>query len=141
MLVAMMVLSLTACGGKKVEEKKTETKTEAKVEEKAEGKDESDWEIVVVPKDATNPWFVRMNTGVEAYQKETGLNIYQKGTPEIDATLQSQLIADLIASEVDAICVVPVDPGALEPVLKQAREAGIIVIAHEGASLKMWIMI
>ena len=42
---------------------------------------------------------------------------------------------DLIAQGVDAICVVPVDPESLEPVLKQAREAGIVVIAHEGASL------
>lgn len=119
LLTMLMILSLVGCGAK---------------EEKS--KDESDWEIVVVPKDATNPWFVRMNEGVKAYKEETGLNIYQKGTPEIDATLQSQLIADLIASGVDAICVVPVDPGALEPVLKQAREAGIIVIAHEGASLE-----
>lgn len=98
--------------------------------------DESDWEIVVVPKDATNPWFVRMDEGVKAYKEETGLNVYQKGTPEIDATLQSQLIADLIASGVDAICVVPVDPASLEPVLKQARDAGIVVVAHEGASLQ-----
>ncbi|HHU48093.1 MAG TPA: autoinducer 2 ABC transporter substrate-binding protein [Clostridiales bacterium] len=100
------------------------------------GKDESDWEIVVVPKDASNPWFVRMEVGVKEYAAETGLNVYQKGTPEIDATLQSQLIQDLIAADVDAICVVPVDPGSLEPVLKQARDAGIIVIAHEGASLQ-----
>jgi simple sugar transport system substrate-binding protein len=98
--------------------------------------DEKDWEIVVVPKDATNPWFVRMDTGVKEYAAETGLNIYQKGTPEIDATLQYQLIQDLIASGVDAICVVPVDPGSLEPVLKQAMDAGIVVIAHEGASLE-----
>ena len=98
--------------------------------------DEKDWEIVVVPKDATNPWFVRMDTGVKEYAAETGLNIYHMGTPEIDATLQYQLIQDLIAAGVDAICVVPVDPGSLEPVLKQARDAGIIVIAHEGASLE-----
>lgn len=98
--------------------------------------DESEWEIVVVPKDATNPWFVRMDAGVKEYAAETGLNIYQKGTPEIDATLQSQLIQDLIAAKVDAICVVPVDPASLEPVLKQARDAGIIVIAHEGSSLE-----
>jgi simple sugar transport system substrate-binding protein len=98
--------------------------------------DEKDWEIVVVPKDATNPWFVRMETGVKEYAAETGLNVYQKGTPEIDATLQYQLIQDLIAAGVDAICVVPVDPGSLEPVLKQARDAGIVVIAHEGASLE-----
>lgn len=97
---------------------------------------EKDFEIVVVPKDASNPWFVRMNVGVEEYAKETGLNVYQRGTPQIDATLQYQLIQDLVAEGVSAICVVPVDPASLEPVLKQARDAGIIVIAHEGASLE-----
>lgn len=97
---------------------------------------QEDWEIVVVPKDASNPWFVRMEVGVNEYAQKTGLNVYQRGTPEIDATLQYQLIQDLVASGVDAICVVPVDPASLEPVLKQAMDAGIIVIAHEGASLE-----
>ena len=98
--------------------------------------EKKDWEIVVVPKDASNPWFVRMEVGVKEYAAETGLNVYQKGTPEIDATLQAQLVADLIAQGVDAICVVPVDPQSLEPVLKRAMDAGIVVIAHEGASLQ-----
>ena len=94
------------------------------------------WEIVVVPKDASNPWFVRMNTGVEEYAAAHPEDtIYQKGTPEIDATLQYQLVEDLIAQEVDAICVVPVDLESIEPALKAAREAGIVVIAHEGAGL------
>ena len=94
------------------------------------------WEIVVVPKDASNPWFVRMNVGVEEYAKAHPENtIYQKGTPEIDATLQAQLVQDLVAQGVDAICVVPVNPESLEPVLEQARAAGIVVVAHEGASL------
>ena len=95
------------------------------------------WEIVVVPKDASNPWFVRMNTGVEEYaaahHEDT---IYQKGTAEIDATLQAQLVDDLVAQGVDAICVVPVDIKSIEPSLKAAREAGIVVIAHEGAALE-----
>ena len=94
------------------------------------------WEIVVVPKDASNPWFVRMEVGVDEYAAAHPENtIYQRGTPEIDATLQAQLVQDLIAQGVDAICVVPVDPESLEPVLEQARAAGIVVIAHEGASL------
>lgn len=118
-LILMMVFSMAACS-----------------KPAGSSKDEADWEIVVVPKDATNPWFVRMDVGVKEYAEESGLNVYQRGTPEIDATLQSQLIQDLIAADVDAICVVPVDPGSLEPVLKQARDAGIIVIAHEGASLQ-----
>ncbi|HHY81742.1 MAG TPA: autoinducer 2 ABC transporter substrate-binding protein [Clostridiales bacterium] len=119
-LVLLMVFSMAACSSPAGKSKKSE----------------SEWEIVVVPKDASNPWFIRMEVGVKEFAKETGLNVYQKGTPEIDATLQSQLIQDLIAAKVDAICVVPVDPGSLEPVLKQARDAGIVVIAHEGASLK-----
>ncbi len=94
------------------------------------------YEIVVVPKDASNPWFVRMNTGVEEYAAaHTEDTIYQKGTSEIDATLQYQLVEDLIAQEVDAICIVPVDLESIEPALKDAREAGIVVIAHEGAGL------
>ena len=94
------------------------------------------FEIVVVPKDQSNPWFVRMNAGVEAYAAaHTEDTIYQKGTPEIDATLQYQLVEDLIAQGVDAICIVPVDIGSIEPALKDAREAGIVVIAHEGAGL------
>ena len=97
--------------------------------------DESAWEIVVVPKDASNPWFVRMDAGVREIAARTGLNIYQRGTPEIDATLQAQLVQDLIAAGVDAICIVPVDPASIDPVLAQARAAGIVVISHEGASL------
>ncbi len=94
------------------------------------------YEIVVVPKDASNPWFVRMKVGVDEYAKETGLNVYQKGTAQIDATLQAQLIQDLIAQGVDALCVVPVDLESLEPVLAQARKAGIVVITHEGSALE-----
>ena len=94
------------------------------------------YEIVVVPKDASNPWFVRMETGVNEYAAaHTEDNIYQKGTPEIDPTLQYQLVMDLIAQEVDAICVVPVDLESIEPALKEARDNGIVVIAHEGAGL------
>ena len=95
------------------------------------------WEIVVVPKDASNPWFVRMNTGVEEYAAAHPEDtIYQKGTAEIDATLQAQLVDDLVAQGVDSICVVPVDIKSIEPSLKAAREAGIVVIAHEGAALE-----
>jgi len=95
------------------------------------------YEIVVVPKDASNPWFVRMETGVNEYAAaHTEDTIYQKGTPEIDPTLQYQLVMDLVAQGVDAICVVPVDIQSIEPALKAAREAGIVVIAHEGAALE-----
>ncbi|HEY3549192.1 MAG TPA: autoinducer 2 ABC transporter substrate-binding protein [Propionicimonas sp.] len=90
--------------------------------------------IVVVPKDSTNPWFVRMEVGVKKFAADTGIKAYQKGPSATDATMQAQVIRDLIAQKVDAIAVVPVDPGALEPVLKEAMDAGIVVVTHEGAS-------
>ncbi len=98
--------------------------------------EEEGYEIVVVPKDASNPWFVRMAVGVDEYAEKTGINVYQRGTAQIDATLQAQLIQDLIAQGVDALCVVPVDLESLEPVLAQARDAGIVVVTHEGADLE-----
>lgn len=128
-LICLLGVAIVSCGG----DKKSDS---GSVQAASQIEKKTDWEIVVVPKDATNPWFVRMEAGVDEYKMETGLNVYQRGTAEIDATLQSQLIADLISLDVDAICVVPVDPASLEPVLKQAREAGIVVIAHEGASLR-----
>ena len=96
--------------------------------------DGGDYTIAVVPKDATNPWFVRMEEGVKKYAADTGLNVFQKGPAETDATMQAQVIQDLIAQGVDALAVVPVDPGALETVLKEAMDAGIVVVTHEGAS-------
>lgn len=140
-MVVAMVFSMAACGNG--ETASTETGSDevakevpAETGETGETTEAKDYEIVVVPKDSSNPWFVRMETGVTEYADETGLNVYQKGTDEIDATKQAQLVQDLIAQGVDAICVVPVDPQSLEPVLQKAKEAGIVVVAHEGASLK-----
>ncbi|MFV0451548.1 MAG: autoinducer 2 ABC transporter substrate-binding protein [Propioniciclava sp.] len=93
-----------------------------------------DYTIVIVPKDSTNPWFVRMEEGVNRYAADTGMDVYQKGPSEFGAEMQAQVIRDLIAQDVDALGVVPVDPGALEPVLKEAMDAGIVVVTHEGAT-------
>ncbi|MDR2159043.1 MAG: autoinducer 2 ABC transporter substrate-binding protein [Treponema sp.] len=96
-------------------------------------KAEKDWRIALVPKDSTNAWFVRMEEGVKQFAKDTGLNAFQKGPARTDAAMQAQVIEDLIAQGVDAICVVPVDPAALEPVLGKALARGIVVVTHEAS--------
>ena len=117
LLAVAMVFAMVACGA-------------------GAKKGDDKFEIVVVPKDSSNPWFVRMDTGVKEYAAaHPELNVYQKGTDQIDATLQAQLVEDLIAQGVDAICVVPVDIQSIDPVLKKAKDAGIVVIAHEGSAL------
>ncbi len=79
-------------------------------------------------------WFDRMREGVKQYGEDTGHETFLQGPPKADAALQVQIIEDLIAQSVDAICVVPFSPEALEPVLKKAMDQGIIVISHEAVN-------
>lgn len=80
-------------------------------------------------------WFDRMRDGVEQFGKDTGHDTWMVGPSQADAAAQVQIVENLIAQGVDAICVVPFSVEALEPVLKKARERGIIVIAHEASNL------
>lgn len=94
-----------------------------------------DYVIAVVPKVIGAAWFVRMDKGVQAFAAETGIDAYMTGPAEADAATQAQYVQDLIAAGVDALCVVPYSTEAMEPVLKQAREAGIVVITHEAQGM------
>jgi len=93
-----------------------------------------DYTIAVVPKDSVNPWFVHMENGVKKFAKDTGINVFQKGPSQYDAVMQVQVIEDLIAQGVDALCVVPIDPAAVDVVLKKALDKGIVVVTHEASS-------
>ena len=95
-----------------------------------------DWKIAVVVKDSSNGWFARMDQGVKQYAADTGINAYQKGPAATDAAQQVQVIQDVINQGINALCVVPVDPAACDPVLKEARDKGIVVITHEGSTCK-----
>lgn len=130
LMAAMMVFSLAACGSvdKQNNEKKEDTK---KSEDKKDG-----YTIAVVPKMTSIAWFQRMEVGVKEYAKETGEDVFYTGPSEGDGALQAQVIEDLISQKVDAICVVPFSTESLEPVLKKAREAGIVVISHEAAGME-----
>ena len=81
-------------------------------------------------------WFNRMETGVVAWGKEKGVNANLVGPAQADAAQQIPIIEDLIAKKVDALCVVPMDPAQLDPVLKKAMDAGILVITHEASNQK-----
>ncbi len=92
--------------------------------------------IATVVKLSGVQWFNRMEEGVKKFGKDTGYATFQQGPPKADAALQVQIIEDLIAQRVDAICVVPFSPEALEPVLKKAMDKGIVVISHEASNMK-----
>ncbi|MGI5055456.1 autoinducer 2 ABC transporter substrate-binding protein [Treponema socranskii] len=93
------------------------------------------YRIAVVPKLTSISWFQRMEVGVKDYAKETGIDAFYTGPSEGDGALQARFIEDLISQGVDAICVVPFSTQALEPVLKKARDQGIVVISHEASGM------
>jgi simple sugar transport system substrate-binding protein len=81
-------------------------------------------------------WFDRMRDGVKQFGSETGQDAFQVGPSQADAAAQVQIIENLIAQGVDAICIVPFSVEAVEPVLAKARQRGIVVIAHEASNIK-----
>lgn len=81
-------------------------------------------------------WFDRMREGVDQFKADTGNDAYMVGPSQADAAAQVQMIENLIAQGVDAICVVPFSVEAVEPVLKKARDRGIVVVTHEASNIQ-----
>jgi ribose transport system substrate-binding protein len=78
-----------------------------------------------------NPFFVQVVKGVEAKAKELGGDDVQVTAVSADYDLAKQFgqIDNFIASGVDMIVVNAADPAAIEPAIKRAQEAGIVVVA------------
>ncbi len=78
-----------------------------------------------------NPFFVQVAKGAEAKAKEIGGDNVTVTTVSADYDLNKQYsqIDNFIASGVDLILVNAADPEAIEPAIKRAQAAGIVVVA------------
>jgi len=81
-------------------------------------------------------WWDHVQKGVEKWSEETGYEVIYKGPTDVDAAAQIQIMTDLINQGIDILCFSPVDPAACEPILKEAREKGIIVIGTEASTME-----
>jgi simple sugar transport system substrate-binding protein len=81
-------------------------------------------------------WFDRMRDGVKQFKADTRQDTWEVGPSQADAAAQVEIIENFIAQGVDAICVVPFSVEAVEPVLKKARDRGIVVISHEASNIQ-----
>lgn len=98
--------------------------------------EEGDWEIVLIGK-LEHPMFDNTFIGMEKAAKELGgMKVTMVNPAEADAAQQVALVEDQIAKGVDAILVVPNDPGALEPAFQKANDAGILTFTHESVLSK-----
>ncbi|MEQ5776619.1 MULTISPECIES: sugar ABC transporter substrate-binding protein [unclassified Thalassospira] len=84
----------------------------------------------LVTKTDINPFFVKMKEGATAKAKELGINLSTyAGKIDGDHETQVQAIESCIASGAKGIMLTASDTKAIVPVVKKARDAGILVIA------------
>lgn len=129
LLALMLVFSLAACSSGTADEGSSNDDAAAA----DEGGDSDGYKIAIVPKMTSIAWFERMEVGINDYNEANGTDYYYGGSTEGDG--QAEYVQGLLAEDYDAICVVPFDTEALDPILEQAREQGIVVITHEAAGL------
>jgi ribose transport system substrate-binding protein len=80
--------------------------------------------------DMANPFFVAMGKGTEDAAKKINPNVKVTAlSTKYDLNTQVGQIENFIANKVDLILVNAVDPKAIAPVIKKARDAGIVVVA------------
>ena len=85
--------------------------------------------IGLVMKTLTNPFFVEMERGAREAESELGVSlIVRTGAQETSVEQQITIVRDMIAQQVDAIVIAPADSVELIPVLKQAQDAGIVIV-------------
>lgn len=85
--------------------------------------------VVVIGK-SVHPYWSNVEKGVRAAARDLGLSDDQAiffVPPQEDVAAQIQTMETYIAEGVTGIAIAPSDPNALEPVMKKAADAGIIV--------------
>jgi fructose transport system substrate-binding protein len=84
----------------------------------------------LITKTDTNPFFVKMKEGAAAKAEELGVSL-QSFAGKIDGDVDTQVAAveTCIAAGAAGILITPTDSRALVPVITQARENGLLVIA------------
>lgn len=102
----------------------------------SETSEETVYTIIEAPKMVGIAWWDRSNEGNAKFQEDTGHEVFQIGPTEPDAALQVSTLQDIVAQKPDIINVIPISPDTVEPILKQARDEGIVVISHEAPGLK-----
>ena len=87
--------------------------------------------VALIMKSLANEFFVNMARGAKLHQAENSdrYELIVNGIKdESDLAQQVILVEQMIARQVDAIVIAPADSKALVPVLKRARQAGLIIV-------------
>ncbi len=84
----------------------------------------------LITKTDTNPFFVKMKEGASAAASEAGIELATyAGKYDGDVETQVAAVETCIASGAKGILITPTDSRALVPIITQARDNGVLVIA------------
>ena len=106
LLVAIMALSLVACGAA----------------------DNGEVTYAIVCKDASNPYMLRMISGFEAACEKIGVKAITKSPESATVDGQIRIVNELVAQGVKGIAIAANDAAALEATIKAATAAGVVVV-------------
>lgn len=144
-LVAAMML-LSACGGSPAApaasqdsapaaESSGSRSAEAPAEASASSSGSGSYKMFMVLRQIGDAYYDTIGNGAVEWGKANGHDVQYVAPTDYDAAAQIALIQDCIAQQPDAILCSPISNEACEPVFKEAREAGIIVIVNEAAGM------
>lgn len=87
------------------------------------------YQIGLIMKTLTNPFFIEMEKGARRAQSELGVKLVVKtGAQETSIEQQITIVEEMITAGMDAIVIAPGSSTELIPVLKKAQDAGIVVV-------------
>ena len=92
---------------------------------------DSGFKIMMTPKWTGFPYFEAARKGGEDAAKELGDEFVYAGADHADVTLQVETIQNFLTQKPDAIILAAIDLNAVAPVLKEAREMGIVVTTFD----------
>lgn len=89
------------------------------------------YKIAFVPKLIGIPYFNAMEEGGKKAAADLDVEFIYTGPVTADVAKQIEIVDNLITQGVNAIAVAPNDPAAIAPVLKKAKEKGIVVMTSD----------
>jgi len=94
----------------------------------------ADFELAMVIKETTNPYYNATLQGAEIAAKEIGGSVKNYGPTQSSGEAQIKIINNLADRHVAAIAIAPSDPNAVVPAMKRAQKLGVKVITFDADS-------
>jgi len=93
-----------------------------------------DFELAMVIKETTNPYYKATLAGAQIAAKEIGGKVNNYGPTQSSGQAQVEIINNLADRHVPAIAIAPSDPDAVVPAMKRAQKLGTKVVTFDADS-------